>query len=64
MKTFITKFLIIFAVSFVVTVIVTFLYSLIFHGNGIADLETAFRLAIIFAIIFPVLGLIEKKRKS
>jgi hypothetical protein len=45
-------FLGMFALTFVVSAIVTFLYSLIVHGAGVVDWETAFRFAIIFGIIF------------
>ena len=44
-------FLWLFVLILVVSVIVTFLYSLIVHGTGIVDGETAIRLAIIFGIV-------------
>jgi len=47
-------FIITFAVALVVTVVVTFLWSLIFHGAGTIDWETAFRFALIFGITFGI----------
>ncbi len=40
--------------AFVVTAGVTYLYSLIVHGLGDIDWETAFRLAIILGIVLSV----------
>jgi hypothetical protein len=53
MKNYITDFIITFIVAFVVTAAVTFLYSLIVHGKGIFNWETAFQFAVIFGIIVP-----------
>lgn len=63
MKTLIMKSLVTFTIVFVVTIVVTFLYSLILHNSYSIDWETSFRLAIILAVVFPVLGIIENKRK-
>ncbi|RPI18042.1 MAG: hypothetical protein EHM58_06885 [Ignavibacteriae bacterium] len=64
MKTFISKFLITFAVVFIVTAGITYLYNLIFHNANNIELETAFQLAIIFAVVLPVLNKIENKKKE
>jgi hypothetical protein len=44
-----------FAVTFVVNALVTFLWSLVRHGAGVVDWETAFRFAIILGIALPLL---------
>jgi len=53
-----------FALIFVVSVIVTFLYSLIVHGTGIVDWETAFRLAIILGLVLTWTNVREKKKNK
>jgi len=53
-----------FAIVLVVSIIVTFLYSLLVHGQGIVDWETAFRLAIIFGIVLPWLQQRQKKEAA
>ena len=42
-----------FLLTLVTSVIVTYLYSLLAHGAGAIDWETAIRFAIIFAIVLP-----------
>jgi hypothetical protein len=49
-----TDFVITFIVTLAVAVGVTFLWSLVFHGAGAIDWETAFRLAIIFGLTFGI----------
>ena len=39
---------------FVVAAAVTYLYSLIVHGSGSVNWETAFYLAFVFGIVLPV----------
>ena len=41
-------------ITFVVTAMVTYLYSLIAHGSGAIDWNTAFQLAIILGIVLPL----------
>lgn len=53
-----------FAVVMVVNLIVTYLYSLIVHGSGVIDWETAFQFAISLAIILPWLRKHEKKQSE
>lgn len=64
MKTFIVNFLITFAVVFIVVSAVTFLYNLIFHGSGIAEWETALKFAVIFSIAFPLIKVIERRKRE
>ena len=53
MKNLIIDFVITFIVVLVVTAAVTFFYSLIVHGKGIANWETATILAIILGLLMP-----------
>lgn len=64
MKTFIINFLITFPVVFIIVTAVTFLYNLIFHGSGIAEWETALKFALIFGVAFPLIKVIEGKKKK
>ncbi len=41
-------------VTFVVAAVVTYLYTLIAHGPGSVNWETAFQLAIILGIVVPL----------
>jgi uncharacterized membrane protein YvlD (DUF360 family) len=50
-KKLLIDFAAIFVLTLVVTAVVTFLYSLVVHGVGIIDWETAFRFAIILGIV-------------
>jgi hypothetical protein len=43
-----------FPLTFVVAGATTFGYSLIAHGNGVVDWETAIQLAIIFGVVLPL----------
>jgi glycerol uptake facilitator-like aquaporin len=53
MKNVFIEFVITFIVVFIVTAAVTFLYSLIVHGKGVANWETATILAIILGLLMP-----------
>lgn len=53
MKNAFIEFVITFVVVFIVTAAVTYFYSLIAHGKGVANLETATILAIILGLIMP-----------
>ena len=50
-KKLLIDFATIFVLILVLTAVVTFLYSLVVHGVGIIDWETAFRFAIILGIV-------------
>ena len=60
-KRFASDFVIIFAAALLVNLIVTYLYSLIVHGAGVIDWETAFRTAIILSIVLSWIQQREKK---
>ena len=51
-------------ITFVVAAAVTYLYSLIAHGTGVVDWETAFRLAIILGIVLPLTRSLQRKEGS
>jgi hypothetical protein len=51
-------------VTFVVAAVVTYLYSLIAHGSGLVNWDTAFHLAIILGIVLPLTRARVDGRKS
>ena len=51
-------------VTFVVAAIVTYLYSLIAHGSGSVNWDTAFHLAIILGIVLPLTRARIDRRKA
>ena len=53
-KQFLIDMAITMSVSFVIAAVVTYLYSLIAHGSGSIDWETAFELAIVLGIVLPL----------
>jgi hypothetical protein len=63
-KQYVIDFAVMFAVVFVVNLVVTFLYSLIVHGAGVIDWETAFRFGIILGLILPWMRRREKKQSE
>lgn len=60
-KQFVIDFALMFAIVFVVNLAVTFLYTLIVHGAGVVDWESAIRFGIMLAIILPWMRRAEKK---
>ncbi len=54
MKCFLLDMAMTIPVTFVVAAIVTYLYSLIAHGSGSVNWDTAFHLAIILGIVLPL----------
>ena len=60
-KQFVIEFFIILAIAVPVALVVSFLYSLIVHGNGKANLESAVSTGLILAIILPLSKLVGKK---
>lgn len=64
LKKYLTDLVLTFAIVLVVSTVVTFLYNLVAHGQGVADWETAFRLAIIMGVALPWLQQREKKNKD
>ena len=63
-KQFIKEFMIFFVLTFVVTAVVTFLYNTIAHGLSIVDWETSIRFALIFAIVFPTMQVLQTKKSK
>lgn len=62
-KQFVQEFALIFVAAFFASVLVTFLYSLIAHGAGVIDWETSIRNGILLGIVFPLSGVMIKRRK-
>ncbi len=63
LKNVLRGFILYFALVLVVSAAVSFLYSLVAHGRGVVDWESAFRLALVFAIALPLVHEFEDKRK-
>lgn len=61
-KQYVVDFAVMFAVVFVVNLVVTFLYSLIVHGSGIVDWESALRFGIMLGLILPWIRRGENKK--
>jgi hypothetical protein len=59
---FFRSFIMIFLLVFVVSAIITFLYSLIAHGIGVVDWDSAFRFGLIFGISLPLVRRMEGKK--
>jgi membrane associated rhomboid family serine protease len=59
---FFRSFVIIAILVFVVAGAVSFLYSLIVHGSGQVDWESAVRLGIILGIVLPFVKKFEDKK--
>jgi hypothetical protein len=64
MKQYVIDFAVMFAVVFVVNLTVTFLYTLIVHGSGVIDWESAFRFGIMLGLILPWMRRREKKQRE
>ena len=60
-KQFVIEFIIILAIAAPVALIVSFLYNLIVHGNGKANLESSISTGLILAIILPLSKLVGQK---
>jgi hypothetical protein len=63
-KQYATDFAIMFAIVFVVNLAVTFLYTLIVHGSGVFDWESAIRFGIMLGLILPWVRRREKKQSE
>ena len=63
MKDSLISFGITFVVTLVVCAIVTFLYSLIAHGEGVVDWDTAVLFAVILGIVLPIHKALTSKEK-
>jgi hypothetical protein len=63
-KRYAIDFVLMFAIVLVVNLIVTYLYSLIVHGLGVINWETAFDFAISLGIILPWMRHREQKQRE
>lgn len=61
LKELIVNFAVTFVIAFVVTAIATLIWNLIQSGTASVDWATAFRLAIILAIAFPLVEAMRGK---
>ncbi|MGE5400917.1 MAG: hypothetical protein ACM3S2_10965 [Ignavibacteriales bacterium] len=53
--------IIVFAVTLIVSLMVTYLFNVIFYNEGIIEWVTSVRLAVIFAIIIPLVQFRKRK---
>ncbi len=60
-KSLIFYFILTFIIVFIVSTGVSVLYNLIFHGKGIAEFETGFRLATILSFVLTFDRLLKKR---
>ena len=63
-KRYAIDFALMFAIVLVVNLIVTYLYSLIIHGQGVINWETAFEFAITLGIVLPWVRRHAKKQSE
>jgi len=63
MKNSLIGFAITFVVTLVTAAIATFLYSLIVHGEGVVNWDTAILLAVILGIVLPIHRALTNKGK-
>ena len=57
------EFILIFVVTFIVSSLVSFIYNYLVHSESVFDWASAFRLSIIFGVIFPWVHFRERRRK-
>jgi hypothetical protein len=57
------SFVVYFVLVFIVNALVTFLYNTLLHGTGLVDWESSLRFAVIFGVVFPVAGELERSKK-
>lgn len=63
-KQFILEFIVFFCITFVASIIVSFIYSYLVHGAGDFGWSMAFRTALLFAIVFPIIDLTNARKKK
>ncbi len=61
-KKFFTELAVFFTITFVVAVLVSLFYNLIAHNRSVIDWPGSFRTAILFALVFPIVNQINRKR--
>lgn len=54
-KQFMLEFFVFFGITFIASIAVSYFYNLVFHGAGKWEWALAFRTALLFAVIFPIL---------
>ena len=62
-KIFLTGFVAYFCITFLVSIIVSYLYGHFVHEFGSIDWVLSFRNGIIFAIILPLVNMINREKK-
>ena len=63
-KQYAFDFALMFVVVFVVNLAVTFVYTLVVHGSGVLDWESAIRFGIMLAFILPWMRREQKKQSK
>lgn len=58
-KTFLTRFGLVFAVTFAANALAVYLWNVIAHGQGAFEWETSFRFAVILGIVLPLARVIK-----
>jgi hypothetical protein len=61
-KSLLIGFVVTFVIGFFVTALVTWLWSLVFHGVGVADWQLAFVLAFSVGVAVPVANAVASKK--
>ncbi len=56
-------FIFYFIITFIVSIAVTYAYSLLFHGKGIVDFESSFRMGVILGVILTIYDFKNKKNE-
>jgi len=62
-KQFILEFFVFFGITFIVSIAVSYIYNILFHGAGKWEWVLAFRTALLFALIFPILDWNRSRRQ-
>ncbi|NOY05550.1 MAG: hypothetical protein GXO82_02780 [Chlorobi bacterium] len=63
-KQFLQEAILVFVLTLVVSAGASYLYSLLVHGAGAFDWDSAFLFAIIFAIVLPTVNATGNRKKN
>ncbi len=63
-KQLLLEALVFFVLTFIVTAGVSYLYSLLVHGTGAFNWDSAIQFAIIFGIVFPIVNATGRRKKK
>jgi hypothetical protein len=63
-KQFIREFIVFFCITFVASMAVSYFYNFFVHGSGALEWATAFRTALLFATVFPLIDLAGARKKK